>query len=105
MADISTVEEAKQAEQLGFDCVSTTLIGYTPYTEGKKLFDDDFKLLRDILQTVNLPVIAEGNILTPEVARRCLELGVHSVVVGGAITRPQNITKRFVDGMISAKRE
>lgn len=104
MADISTVEEAKQAEQLGFDCVSTTLIGYTPYTKGQRLFDHNFQLLRYILQTVNIPVVAEGNILTPEMAKQCLELGVHSVVVGGAITRPQSITKRFVDEMRSARK-
>src|SRR5699024_11885189 len=29
MADVSTVEEAITAEELGFDCVSTTLVGYT----------------------------------------------------------------------------
>ena len=29
MADASTVEEVLEAEKLGFDCVSTTLMGYT----------------------------------------------------------------------------
>ena len=32
MADCSTVEEAKIAEEIGFDCVSTTLAGYTSYS-------------------------------------------------------------------------
>ena len=41
------------------------------------------------------PVIAEGKIDTPEKAKRVLELGVFCVVVGGAITRPQLITKAF----------
>ena len=40
-------------------------------------------------------MIAEGNIDTPEKARRVIELGCYSVVVGGAITRPQLITRKF----------
>jgi len=49
-----------------------------------------------VLATVTVPVVAEGNVDTPELAARCLELGAHTVVVGGAITRPQQITARFV---------
>lgn len=99
MADISTVEEAITAESLGFDCISTTLVGYTKETEGKMVYEDDFQILKDILKVVNIPVIAEGNILTPEMAKRCIQVGAHSVVVGGAITRPQQITKRFATCM------
>ncbi|MDQ6423489.1 N-acetylmannosamine-6-phosphate 2-epimerase [Paenibacillus sp. LHD-117] len=96
MADISTVEEAVAAELLGFDCVSTTLHGYTPYTSHTKLYEDDFAFLKAVLEAVKVPVIAEGNVLTPEMYRRCLELGAASAVVGGAITRPKEITARFV---------
>jgi N-acylglucosamine-6-phosphate 2-epimerase len=32
-------------------------------------------------------------------AARCLQLGAHAVVVGGAITRPQQITERFIEAM------
>ncbi|WP_169082792.1 N-acetylmannosamine-6-phosphate 2-epimerase [Paenibacillus sp. PL91] len=96
MADISTVEEAELAQQLGFDCVSTTLHGYTPYTSATKLYDHDFAFLKSVLQAIQIPVIAEGNVLTPEMYKRCLELGAASVVVGGAITRPMEITARFV---------
>lgn len=97
MADISTLEEALQAEQLGFDCVSTTLYGYTKETAGHKLYDNDFEFVKTVVSQVKIPVIAEGNILTPEMARRVLEIGVYAVVVGGAITRPQLITERFVN--------
>ncbi len=97
MADISTLEEALQAEQLGFDCVSTTLYGYTKETAGHKLYDNDFEFVKTVVNQVKIPVIAEGNILTPEMARRVLEIGVYAVVVGGAITRPQLITERFVN--------
>ena len=44
-------------------------------------------------------MIAEGNIDTPQKARRVLELGCYSVVVGSIITRPQIITQRFVKEM------
>ncbi len=101
MADVSTIEEARKAEELGFDCVSTTMVGYTPYTNGQKLYQNDFAILKDFIQTISVPVIAEGNILSPEMAKTCLEIGVHAVVVGGAITRPQMITKRFIDVMES----
>ena len=46
------------------------------------------------------PVIAEGNIDVPQKARRVVELGCYSVVVGGAITRPQLITKKFTNALI-----
>ncbi|RUS46693.1 N-acetylmannosamine-6-phosphate 2-epimerase [Cohnella sp. AR92] len=96
MADISTVEETIAAERLGFDCVGTTLHGYTPYTAASKLYHNDFQFLKDVLREAEVPVIAEGNVITPEMFKRCLELGVHSTVVGGAITRPKEITSRFV---------
>ncbi|PAE16124.1 N-acetylmannosamine-6-phosphate 2-epimerase [Virgibacillus sp. 7505] len=97
MADIATLEDAIQADQLGFDCVSTTLYGYTEEIKNKKLYDTDFEFLKEVIESVSIPVIAEGNVITPEMAKRCLQLGAYSVVVGGAITRPQQITERFVE--------
>jgi len=101
MADIASVEEAVIAEQLGFDCVGTTLYGYTAQTKGHTLPEGDFALLKAVLAAVAIPVIAEGNVDTPERAARCLTLGAHAVVVGGAITRPQQITRRFTDAISS----
>lgn len=96
MADISATAEAVNAEQLGFDLISTTLVGYTEETAESKLYDHDFAILKDIVSHVKTPVVAEGNIMTPEMAASCLKAGVYCVVVGGAITRPQQITERFV---------
>lgn len=95
MADISSTEEAIIAEKLGFDLISTTLVGYTEETSHMKLYDEDFAVLKEIIASVHTPVVAEGNVMTPEMAARCLEVGVYCVVVGGAITRPQQITERF----------
>ena len=97
MADCSTVEETVHADELGFDFIGTTLVGYTSQSKGDQINADDFKIIRDILKQVKHPVIAEGNIDTPQKAKRVLELGCYSVVVGSIITRPQIITKRFTD--------
>ncbi|MBC6309938.1 N-acetylmannosamine-6-phosphate 2-epimerase [Listeria sp. FSL L7-1582] len=100
MADVATVEEAIAAEKLGFDFVAPTLFGYTDETSGKKIADDDYALLRHIVREVKVArVIAEGNVLTPEIAKHIQEIGVFAIVVGGAITRPQLITERFVDAL------
>ena len=99
MADMATLDEAIRAEQLGFDCVSTTLMGYTEQSQGHNIADNDFERLKEILKAVQIPVIAEGHVDTPAKARRCIEIGAHAVVSGGAITRPQLITKAFVEAM------
>lgn len=99
MADISTVEEAIDAEKMGFSCVGTTLIGYTKETEGKSLIDNDFAFLKELTEKTQIPVIAEGRIETPQLAARALELGAAFIVVGSAITRPQLITQSFVEAL------
>ena len=97
MADCSTYEECMHADRLGFDFIGTTMVGYTPQSRGMKIDADDFAILRRILGDSEHRVICEGNIDTPVKARRVLELGAFCVVVGGAITRPQNITRRFTE--------
>ena len=96
MADCSTVEEALHAAAIGFDFIGTTLVGYTKQSEGMRIENNDFEIIREILRKSKTPVIAEGNINTPEKAARVLELGCYSLVVGSIITRPQVITRNFV---------
>ncbi|WP_214703184.1 MULTISPECIES: N-acetylmannosamine-6-phosphate 2-epimerase [unclassified Exiguobacterium] len=102
MADCATLNDCIEADRLGFDYISTTLHGYTKETNGSLLYHDDFKFLKDVLDHVSRPVIAEGNILTPEMAKRCMNLGTYAVVVGGAITRPHQITARFDEALASS---
>ena len=97
MADCSTYEEAKVAYELGFDCLGTTLSGYTEYTHDKKL--PDIALIKRLVQSFPIPVIAEGGIWTPDELKRVFDLGVHTAVIGTAITRPMEITKRFVQAI------
>jgi N-acylglucosamine-6-phosphate 2-epimerase len=100
MADVSSVEEAIFADNLGFDIVGPTLYGYTDETRGLKIDHNNYEVIKEMVKQVKkAKVIAEGNVSTPEIARSLLENHVHAVVVGGAITRPQQITKRFVDAL------
>lgn len=94
MADCSTFEEAEEAERLGFDFLGTTLSGYTEYTQDNHL--PNFDLLKRLVKECSLPIIAEGGIWTPEDLKRVFEIGVYTAVVGSAITRPMDITKRFI---------
>ncbi|WP_071459189.1 N-acetylmannosamine-6-phosphate 2-epimerase [Bacillus massilinigeriensis] len=97
MADCSTLEEAEEAFKLGFDCLATTLSGYTAYTEDRKL--PDFELMESMVNAFDIPVIAEGGIWTPEDLGKAFSIGIHSAVVGSAITRPMEITKKFISAI------
>lgn len=99
MADCSTVEEALHADELGFDFIGTTMVGYTEQSKNDKIEANDFEIIKQIVAKAKNRVIAEGNINTPEKAKRVVELGVFSVVVGSIITRPQLITKSFADAL------
>lgn len=97
MADISTVDEALEAIKAGADCVGTTMSGYTDYTDQGQA--PDLQLIKDIKEKTDVPIIAEGRYHYPEQAKKALELGAFCVTIGGAITRPQEITKRFVEAI------
>lgn len=95
MADISTLEEGLNCAELGADILSTTLSGYT--TQSPMVSDEpDFKLLEELVKQTDKPVVLEGRIWVPEQVNKAFELGAYAVVIGSAITRPQLITKRFV---------
>ena len=97
MADCSTFEEGVKAQALGFDLVSTTLCGYTSYTKGRTL--PDFDTLKKLVDTLSIPVIAEGGIWYPEQLKEAFDTGCFSAVIGSAITRPREITKHFIDAI------
>ena len=95
-ADISTLDEGVNAEQLGADIVSTTLAGYTDES-GIAGENPDFELLENLVNSLKVPVFLEGRVWYPEEVKKAFEIGAHSVVIGSAITRPHLITKRFTE--------
>lgn len=94
MADCSSYEEGIHAAKIGFDMIGTTMNGYTEYTKDAELPNID--LMERLSKECGKPVIAEGGIWLPEQLKEALDAGVWAAVIGGAITRPMEITKRFV---------
>lgn len=97
MADTSCFEEGQMAEKLGFDLIGTTMAGYTPYTKSRKL--PDCELIERYAKELKKPIIAEGGIWSPDDLRSVYKAGAFSAVCGTAITRPMDITKRFVKAL------
>jgi glucokinase len=97
LADIATVEEAVQAVEAGADAVLSTLRGYTAETRHVKNFEPSF--IADLVRATHVPVIAEGRIGTADEIREALSAGAFAIIIGGAITRPEVITRRFVSAI------
>jgi N-acylglucosamine-6-phosphate 2-epimerase len=99
MADIDSIESAIYAVAAGADIVGTTLYGYTEAT--KHLHPPSFSFLEELVNKLSVPVICEGGISTPTEAKKALEVGAYSVVVGTAITGIDLKTTAFLQGILS----
>lgn len=99
MADIGNIEEAIAAAKAGADIVASTFGGIHDERGDTMNWD----LIKAMTSKLSVPVIAEGGIWNPEEACKALQMGVHAVVVGTAITRPQLITRRFATMMASVR--
>ena len=97
MADCSCFEDCAHAAALGFDLVGTTLCGYTEKTRGTAI--PNYALLDRITHELSVPVIAEGGVWERGQLQKVFSYPVHAAVVGTAITRPRDITRRFVEAI------
>lgn len=97
MADTSCFEEGKLALELGCDLVGSTMAGYTSYTKGETL--PALNLIHRYASELDAKVVAEGGIWYPEQLQEVYEQGAFTAVIGTAITRPRDITKRFVNAL------
>lgn len=84
MADVDTLEAAIAATAAGADLVGTTLYGYTRNTQ--QWSPPGFDLLTQMVDKLLVPVICEGGVASPQMAREAIDRGAYAVVVGTAIT-------------------
>ena len=95
MVDLSSMEDATFADAAGADILGTTLSGYTdhgrPAVEGP-----DLDFISELRRAFRKPVIAEGRFNDPAQVAEAFARGAFAVVIGGAVTRPHEITRRFV---------
>lgn len=94
LADVDSIENAINAEALGFEAIATTLNGYTDIpSTGLPNID----LVTAISKVVKVPLIAEGGFANPQQVKGAISNGAWAVCVGTAITNPYLLTKYFVN--------
>jgi N-acylglucosamine-6-phosphate 2-epimerase len=94
LADVDSIENAINAEALGFEAIATTLSGYTDIpSNGLPNID----LVTAISKVVKVPLIAEGGFANPQQVKGAISNGAWAVCVGTAITNPYLLTKYFVN--------
>ncbi|MCC5949982.1 MAG: N-acetylmannosamine-6-phosphate 2-epimerase [Nitriliruptoraceae bacterium] len=104
VADVATYEQGLAAIDAGADAVATTLAGYTADTGSTpSRGGPDIALVEALAAGRDTPVLAEGRYADPADVRRAFDAGAWAVVVGTAITRPQLITRSFVDTAVTRR--
>jgi N-acylglucosamine-6-phosphate 2-epimerase len=93
MADIATFDEALHAADCGADIVATTLCGYTAESRGAAA--PAFDLIEQMSKRLQVPMICEGGIASPDDVRRAFDRGAFAVVVGAAITGVGQLVRKF----------
>jgi len=93
MADVATFDEGLYAADCGAEIVATTLCGYTAESRGTLLPALD--LLEGLAKRLDVPVICEGGVGSPEQVRQAFDCGAYAVVVGTAITGVGHLVERF----------
>lgn len=94
MADCASLKDAIKAHEIGVDVLASTF----GFKENHIGVEPDFNLLEGMLK-LKTPVIAEGGYWSPKQVVKAFKMGAWSVVVGSAITRPMDITKRYVQAL------
>lgn len=98
MADVATIEDAINADKLGFDYISTTMRGYTDDTKNVVLPDISF--VKEVKsKTKHAKIIAEGGFFEAGQMELVSKVNPFAVVVGSAITRPKVITEHLLKSL------
>lgn len=101
MADCATFDEGVAAHRVGFDCVGSTLSGYTAEHQVAADAPPD-KALVTRLGAEGVWVIAEGRIASADMAAQAFTWGAKAVTVGSALTRLEHMVAAYVQRMQSA---
>ncbi|WP_371246588.1 N-acetylmannosamine-6-phosphate 2-epimerase [Mycoplasmopsis agassizii] len=99
LADCSTIEDVKNALELGIKYIATTLRGATTETEQFSNTENDYQFIKDCEKLVHQNgafLIAEGGLNHPKDLKAAKTIGCDFAVVGSAITRPRFITRQFI---------
>ncbi|HKP21784.1 MAG TPA: putative N-acetylmannosamine-6-phosphate 2-epimerase [Thermoleophilaceae bacterium] len=92
VADVDSASAGRAAAEAGAAAVATTLSGYTG---GEAPAGPDTALVAELAQGVDVPVLAEGRYSTQEEVWAAYGAGAFAVVVGTAITDPEELTRRL----------
>ncbi len=96
MADCMTIEDIRNAVEVGCDIVSTTLSHNKPAIQTTMDEGPDIALLQEATHEFpGLPIVCEGHVHTPADAKAAKDAGAWAVVVGTGITHPTSLTKWF----------
>jgi len=93
MADVATFDEGLYAADCGADVVATTLCGYT--RESRQELTPALDLLQRLANRLQIPVVCEGGIGSPDQLKQAFDCGAFAVVVGTAITGVGFLVRRF----------
>lgn len=95
MADCAGVADGHRARDLGVEILGTTMSGYV----GVEVPEGPDLELVAVLAGLGGFVVAEGRYHSPALARQAMAAGADAVVAGSAITRPEHVTRWFVDAI------
>ena len=92
VADVDTASAGQAAAEAGAAAVATTLSGYTTADAPA---GPDTALVAELSLATRVPVLAEGRYSTQEEVWAAYGAGAFAVVVGAAITDPEQLTRRL----------
>lgn len=95
MADCASITEARLAQQAGVALIGSTRV--PPQSQDE--YRPNLEVIESFVGEFSIPVIAEGNFWNPADVARAIDIGVHAIVIGSAITRPWLITERYVKSL------
>lgn len=101
MADCASLDDGKKALNEGADIIGTTLSGYA-YEIAESTAGPDIELIKQFKKLGGF-VMAEGRLVSPQLAGDAIAAGADCVTVGSAVTRVEHITQWFAKSVADNK--